>query len=375
MAKERTMFVEALPSVYSKKKIKSNRTLEIKYSIPSNGINEDTGFCMYIAGFRGHSNTNIAKKMRRVFADEYNLVAIQCDYFGNKFMQKPKKLMPQNKHMEYFTKEELIKIYKRGSFNIENFFEICEKYELKMKLREDLSEENEDEFNEMGLMQAMDNITALLAVMQSLADNGEVFNSKKVILHGNSHGAYLCHLCNILAPNLVSLIIDNSGWIYPEHIKEDRRSLNMELGKTKIKVVFDYKARHIIDDHEIINLSNLYSQYKNRATVVAYHGEKDTLITLEDKRKFCETLPNTTFNEVNSDTLQSYIDKEMFKNTKHGMGANFINLVDYVLNNLDFQFEKSTEFKRPENQYLESEKYRYIFTYDTDIPSFVKCKK
>ena len=42
--------------------------------------------------------------------------------------------MLQNKHMQYFTKEELIKIYKNGSFNIEIFLKICENYELKMKL-------------------------------------------------------------------------------------------------------------------------------------------------------------------------------------------------------------------------------------------------
>ena len=93
--------------------------------------------------------------------------------------------MLQNKHMQYFTKEELIKIYKNGSFNIENFLKICENYELKMKLREDLSEENEEEFNEMGLMQAIDNITALLAVMKKTAEDGYTFNNledKKIII-------------------------------------------------------------------------------------------------------------------------------------------------------------------------------------------------
>ena len=123
---------------------------------------------------------------------------------------------------------------------------ICENYELKMKLREDLSEENEEEFNEMGLMQAIDNITALLAVMKKTAEDGYTFNSKKVILYGNSHGAYLCHLCNILMPNFISLIIDNSGWIYLVHINKDRHSLAVETRKTKIKVVFDYIARNII---------------------------------------------------------------------------------------------------------------------------------
>lgn len=172
-------------------------------------------------------------------------------------------------------------------------------------------------------------------------------------------------------PNYISLIMDNSGWIYPQHIKEDRKSLMVNAGKTKIKVVFDYLVRHIIDDHEIIDLSYLYSQYKNNARVVAYHGEADKIITLEEKREFCKGLPKTTFNEVNKDNLDNF----MFTNTNHGMGANFINLFDNVMNNLDFQFEKSADFKLPDNQYLESEKYRYIFNYDSDYPNFVKYRK
>ena len=289
--------------------------------------------------------------MRREFSDRYNLIVIQCDYFGSKFMQKPKKLMLQNKHMEYFTKEELIKIYKNGSFNIENFLKICENYELKMKLREDLSEENEEEFNEMGLMQAIDNITALLAVMKKTAEDGYTLNSKKVILYGDSHGAYLCHLCNILMPNFISLIIDNSGWIYPVHINKDRRSLAVETGKTKIKVVFDYIARNIIDDHKIIDLSYLYSQYNNKAHIIAFHGENDNIVTIDAKRNFCKKIPKTVFNEVTKDNLNDFI----FKNTKHGMGANFINLFESVMNNLNFEFEKSSDFNIPNNQYLESD--------------------
>lgn len=52
MSSERILTVETLSSVYSKKKIKNRRSLDIQYSIPTNGVNEHTGFCMYISGFR-----------------------------------------------------------------------------------------------------------------------------------------------------------------------------------------------------------------------------------------------------------------------------------------------------------------------------------
>ena len=57
------------------------------------------------------------------------------------------------------------------------------------------------------------------------------------------------------------------------------------------------------------------------------------------------------------------------------MGANFINLFESVMNNLNFEVEKSSDFNIPNNQYLESEKYRYIFNYDCGILNFVICKK
>ena len=62
LAIERKVILDAIPSIYSKNRNKMSRKLEAYYSIPSSGINEQTGILMYIAGFRGHSNANVFKK-------------------------------------------------------------------------------------------------------------------------------------------------------------------------------------------------------------------------------------------------------------------------------------------------------------------------
>ncbi|WP_223869599.1 DUF2920 family protein [Paenibacillus sabuli] len=78
-------------------------------------------------------------------------------------------------------------------------------------------------FNDMGIMQALDNITAVIIVSEFIKDNNLKFNAKKIIADGQSHGAYLAFLCNRFAPNLFSLIIDNSAWIVPAYLTLNRR--------------------------------------------------------------------------------------------------------------------------------------------------------
>lgn len=372
MALNNHIKIPALNSIYSDKK-SSNREIDVYYSLPENGINEDTGILLYIYGFRGYAEAKVFKKLRNNFADEHNLITVQCDYFGYEFMQNPKNLRPQDKHMDYFTKEELIKIYHRGKFNIKEFYKAAQNYPVKMLLREDLSAECPENFNEMGIMQAMDNLNALLYVMNTISEMGLKFNSKKVILFGNSHGAYLSHLCNILAPGLVSLIIDNSGWLYPKHIEQDSRAITKKEGLSNLKIVFDYKARDIIDDFEILDLTKLYSNFDNKAQILAFHGEKDHLISLSDKKAFISKLPNAQIYPVTSKTLGKYED--VFVDTSHGLGANFLNLFKYVLENHELEFEQSTDFKIPDNTYIETSNFRYIFDYTQKTPMIAKSKK
>ncbi len=54
----------------------------------------------------------------------------------------------------------------------------------------------------MGIMQAIDNISAVICIMEIIKDNCYKFNRNKIIIYGHSHGAYLAYLCNAFAPNL-----------------------------------------------------------------------------------------------------------------------------------------------------------------------------
>lgn len=356
--------IPAQPSIYTE--IKSERYIDVYYSLPERGTNENTGVLMYIYGFRGYAEANIFKKMRDLLADKYNLIIVQCNYFGYEFMQKSKKAILDDKYKVFFTEDELLNIWTEDGFQIDEFVKLIGGAPFELYLKEDLTDETEECFAEMGIMQAMDNINALITVLSKIKENGQVFNSNKIMVFGNSHGAYLSHLCNILAPGLISLIIDNSGWIFPRYFVKNSRVLTEIRQETKINIVFDYKARYIIEDFKILDLESLYSIYDNKAKIIAFHGENDELFSVKDKSIFINSIENAEMKQITLENLSEY--KGIFLNVKHGLGANFITLFEYVMSNFDLKFDINTEFELPRNIRLETDTYKYEIDYTRGMP-------
>ncbi|GED53975.1 DUF2920 family protein [Brevibacillus borstelensis] len=307
MSKDYEITIDAHPNIYNDF---SPRKLNIYFSEPDKGINNETGLFLFIPGFGANANSRVYKKMRSVFSDKYNVVTIQCDYFGWEFMQQ------------------------------ENL------------------EETSKNFNDMGIMQALDNITAVIIVSEIIKDNKYTFNNSKIIAYGHSHGAYLAYLCNVFAPNLFSLIVDNSAWIFPAYLKGNR-ALNMN-GKMTL---FDYYAKSIIKDFEILNLSSLYKDFKNNCMIHSFHGESDSLISLEEKRSFCLSLDNCFLHEITEDK----IDNHIFKSTFHGLNADFLLLFDYLLSNFSISFNYKNAITLKDHR-LDTKLYSYVFDYSGFVP-------
>ena len=130
--------------------------------------------------------------------------------------------------------------------------EIASNSKINLSAKENLSE-SLDNYNDMGLIQAIDNISAVISVMEVVKDNGYSFNENKIILYGHSHGAYLSYLCNAFAPNMFSLLIDNSSWLFPVYLKSNRYLNNM-YENSLLSVEFDYLAKTLEYDEEILYL-------------------------------------------------------------------------------------------------------------------------
>lgn len=358
-------------SIYNKS-INTNRNirrLKVYFSIPQNGTNEETGLLLFIAGFGGQANSNIYKKMRDKFSDEYNLVTIQCDYFGYEFMQSvgiiSLKNIDEENLKQVFTFDEVEEIFKSGKLDFDAFLNFGSKYNINVEAEADLSKENINNFNDMGILQAIDNITAVLNVINVLYDNNYSFNSKKIIIYGHSQGAYLAYLCNAFAPKLFSLIIDNSAWLYPVYLcKDQRRTLYNKVGNLTLITRFDYLAKRLIKDIELLNLPYLYSKFENKCKIISYHGTADNLINCQDKSAFCSKIRNCIYNEISQDE----VDNIVFKSTNHGLDSDFIELFNYTINNFNIDFEKHTTIDLQNEIIYETSKYKYVIDYRNIVP-------
>lgn len=361
--------VSTQESVYRGRSTGENggRNLKVYFSVPEKGVDSDTGLLLFIAGFGGNANSNVYKKMRSEFADEYNLVTIQCDYFGYEFMQESRKIVVpkinKEKLRQVFNEVQLKRIFKKDKLDFEGLLDIGENTGMNITVNEDLSKENKDNFNDMGIMQAIDNITAVLSVMNILYNNEYSFNSKKIITFGQSHGAYLGYLCNAFAPDLFSLIVDNSAWLLPVYLGTNRILMNRRK-KLNLNIVFDYLAKGIVEDREILNLSYLYSKFENNCRIISYHGTKDNLVASHEKKRFCEGIDNCVYNEISNDK----IDNTIFKSANHGLDADFIELFRHTLSNFNVEFKKDNNFCLREQVVFKTKKHNYNIDYKNVMP-------
>ena len=339
----------------------SNRELKVYFSEPECGVNLETGLLIIIPGFGGSSESNVYKKMRTEFADRHNLVVIQCDYFGSEFMQREKDLSFQldvDKYkkilnineIEIDTEEDVLALLDQLSF-----------YDCTVTAYEKLKETAEN-FNDMGFMQALDLLTALNMVKAILRDNSLEYKENKIIAYGHSHGGYLAHLCNILAPEEFDLIIDNSGWVKPVYFMQDR-VLQAKYGKMTLEYRFDYFSRRYHKDLNILNLSVLYKKIKNKSELVVFHGVADSLVDYRDKKQLCESLDNAVFNLIDS----SDIDKKVFFSVAHGLGANYLEMFDAVIAKESFSGNTKKHEVHPE-VVIESNVIVYKVNFSDGLP-------
>ncbi|KYH34817.1 hypothetical protein CLTEP_12820 [Clostridium tepidiprofundi DSM 19306] len=309
--------------------------------------------------------------MRKNFSDGYNYVTIQCDYFGFEFMQDSNKVTIDLKTMgieKFLNNEEFIFLNKNGSINVKKIFEISRKYNLPIMCNVELDETLAN-FNDMGIMQAVDNITAILIVSAILKDNEFNFNENKVVLLGQSHGAYISYLCNAIAPNLISCIIDNSAWIFPKYLINNRL-LYQTFDNIRIYKEFSYLAKHIPYDEEILNLSKLYDNYIGDCQVIAFHGTSDFLVSCEEKKNLINKIKGKVHYEEISDQK---VDGEIFNSTSHGLGADFFNLFKYAENNIGIS-TKQNKFQFCEYK-KETKLYKYSIDYSSGVPVVNVYKK
>lgn len=334
MAKQISVKVPAHHNIYTKKR---DRELRIDFCIPEDGTNEDTGLLILVPGFGANIDSKVYAKMRNLFSDKYNLVTIQCEFFGSAYMQGAKSYNfkdPQILH-EIFSVDEMKEIVKKPS----SLVEMLILKEITIPMVENLNE-SIDEFNDMGYMQAIDILTSIELVKKYLSEKNIVFNNDRVIGYGQSHGAFLLLLCNRIYP-VFSFIIDNCAWIEPAYLNSTRVLYN-KLGKANLEIEFNYLAREIVRKREVLNLHLLYEAFDNDTQIVSFQGDNDNLVDHYEKQNIINKISNSDFYLI----TEKDIDNIKFKSNRHGLDADFFELFSYAI-----QLERPVTNKNMKKKY------------------------
>lgn len=309
MAVLETHIFKAHNNIYIEQPEENYRTREIRTEMVfPDCVNENTGMLVLIPGYGGNIDSHVFRKMREVFAEQYNLITVQCDYFGNKFMD-----VKQPEEMKLIATMENI-------VNAEIYYKV-----------EDF--ETVEEFNDMGIMQAIDIVSSTICAIYEIIRKGYVFNTNKIILFGTSHGAYLAHLANIICPTLYTGLIDVSSYIKPYYMKKAR---NLTLYAERIKWTNIYRYLIMKDksyqyNEKLYDLSFLYQFIENRCKIIALQGTEDWMVSAEEKEAWISNLENAQLLMIHPDE----VDGVLCKNANHGLGLDFFELFKILMPSLD----------------------------------------
>ncbi len=343
--------VEAQPSIYKPK----DRRMSIYFAEPENGINKETGILLLLAGYGGTATSHVFAKMRKLFADEYNVVAIQCDYFGFEYMQNELPVEIDDEMLMQSLSDAELELLNR---DYDKYAHILQGKIFKQNI--DL-QETPEYFNDMGLMQAIDNLRAVKVVLDIIKDNKYDINENRIYAYGFLHGSYLEYLCNAFCPGLFTGMIDNSAYLEPFFWKRSR-GLDEFVDGIQVRQIINYKAAEFVGDKEILCLPYLYKKFDNQAEILCFAGETDDMTSLEQKKAFLNQVEHSRV-----ETITKYrIDRVIFNSTDHGVGADFIELFNLAYKSY-FKPKEEAKKKSKEKHHISFEDVRYeteLFWYE-----------
>ncbi|MDE6851584.1 MAG: DUF2920 family protein [Lachnospiraceae bacterium] len=373
MAREYTLDIQGQPTRYSDKV----RRIRMYFAEPEAEAEECNGILLLIAGYGGHGMSRVYQKMRQVFADQNHFFTVQCDYLGYQYMQ--------NDHHLTVTEDMLRKVLSPREFHSLRRDYDAHRHLLSDKVLSDYIdlEESAEDFNEMGLGQAMDNLMAVKVLLDILQENGLEYNRKRVYLYGQSHGAYLGYLCNVLAPGLFTGMIDNSAYLLPYYLEHDR-----EVTKVGDTVTLQKWYHYLIADQDwdvgSYDLRALYAGYHGQAQIVVYHGEEDTMIPIGEKKAFLEKLPRVSLHVV----TKEMVDGVVFRSAGHSLGADLLKVFERAVEELDGArpiMGEPTGDHRPENMAGEQQafhnysfqtaRYQYEIDWKSGVPVLYRMER
>lgn len=299
MAEIASLKVNAHRNIYIKNEDKADvapRMLQIEIGVPDI-TNENTGLLVFVPGYGGNINSKVFRRMRTEFPDRYNVVTVQCDYFGNRYMGLPERVTIER---ENYGKVRTVYCSDTG--------------------------ENREEFNDMGIMQALDVVSATVYCVHYCREKKYVTNTNNVILFGTSHGAYIAHLANLICPDLYTWLIDISSYIKPFYLEHTRFvPLGQNpMGLEEVEISYFLKeCRKIRYDDRLYDLEYLYQNAENNCKIIAFQGTEDWMVDYRNRILFFDNIGERGQLIL---VQKEDIDGKLCKSADHGLAMDFFEL-------------------------------------------------
>ena len=238
-----------------------------------------------------------------------------------------------------------------------------------------------NEYQNFGLMQALDILNALCFVRKNHAQF-KLKKTPKTLLFGTSHGGYLALLCAKFAPWLIDGVVENSSYVSTCFLYILNKQIDYEkyleltgCGNNNLLVNFTTKSfwtqnknspyffspahakiRSVFDE-EHLKTSTLH----HKPLYISYHSAQDRIALPQEKYKFYESLRNLGYNAtLHLIKDESEIDGKFIKNLEHGMDMSIKMLIQKELPPLLAQEFKHEKDEKREISYP-SENLEYHF--------------
>jgi len=207
------------------------------------------------------------------------------------------------------------------------------------------------DYESFGFLSALD----YLAVYADLVRRGAVFDRKRVMAYGSSHGGYIAMLLLKLAPGLLSVVIENSGWVeaVDKVLNDAWGGTVRSLGFAGMRLGYRLRSPWTRDDpshawyfapsHRAVrDLTSDQFRPQKGTVLLSFHSSQDELIPIARKRLCWDRLGQVMdlrAVEIGPDDL----DGSIFKTSAHGMDASLRGLFDRAMGMLGEVLPCSTD--------------------------------
>lgn len=332
-------------------------SLEAVLTLPSTGINEETGVILMIPGFDGFTDTNYFKdQMIPSVADKTNCIVVETKYFGilrnnaiglkSSFLYNLNRIYDTNLTVDDFKGMQTEEEYYRKLAEV-----VIDKGITSLDIRcQPTIITGKDEYQSWGFLPAIDCLQVLGEVLKRYD-----INKKRIFAYGNTYGGYMALLLGKYAPHTFAAIIDRSGYsrtelkhvacgqitdpdyVYAFNIRYSDLKFTIGAGSNNPWTIEDEyspfyfsdchrKIRSLLEEKHFVASSTKYFIFHSDSEMtVAPISDKDALVQLLKKYKQVE------YNRFPRLEGIEALAAEQFFETEDLTSVDDLALIDYLL--------------------------------------------